>query len=294
MPVYNAEKTLENAIRSVLRQRYSNLHLVIVDDASTDSSLEIAKKFLPDPRVSIYSNKKNMGAYYCRNYGLYAFKDRSWGYFTTHDADDISYENRYSSLIRFIEAKVNGIQDTFIRKRLDTNETISSSLTMAHAVFTKQVFKDIGYFDDTRFGGDWEHWERLKQFNKINRTKTVHHRQALGESFIHDQNLTVLIPVDSKKRKKYVETKTKEISRMVESKNFFRDFFASTTTSEIRFEGKRMSKPKEIAPRIAVIVLTWKRIGNIKNTLSELSKQTFKDFTVYISNGDLNKTNAVL
>ena len=293
MPVYNAEKTLNDAIKSILRQRYKNFHLVIVDDASTDDSVNIAKKFLSDPRVTIYVNKKNKGAYYCRNYGIYAFRRKTWGYFTTHDADDISYEPRYLNLIKLLGKNINAVQDVFVRKDLKTRETINTELTMAHALFPKQVLKDLGYFDDTRFGGDWEHWERLKQFNKINKFKTAHDNQPNGESYIHDKNLTVLIPLKSKKRQNYVTKKRQEIAEMISTGNLFRDFEPSDTTKEVKFSGIKSGNPKDIAPRIAVIVLTWKRPLAVKDVLTDLSNQTFKDFTVYVSNGNLKNSNNV-
>ena len=96
MPAYNAEKTIAKAIESILQQSYKNLRLIIVDDCSTDRTSRIAYGYLTDPRVSLFKNKTNMGAYYCRNVGLYLNKDKTWGYFTTHDADDISFKSRYS------------------------------------------------------------------------------------------------------------------------------------------------------------------------------------------------------
>jgi glycosyltransferase involved in cell wall biosynthesis len=286
MPVYNSEATLADAIKSILRQRYKDLHLVIVDDASTDNSLEIAKSFLRDPRVTVYHNKKNMGAYYSRNYGLYAFRDEKWGYFTTHDADDISYSTRYLSMLKLFNKRVNAVQDTFIRKDLKTKVTINAELTMAHAMFSRSVFDKIGYFGDTRFGGDWEHWMRLKSYNRANAQRTCHISDAMGESYIHESNLTVTIPIGSEKRKRYMEDVRKEIKEMSESKNFYKDFTPSKDTKEAYSRLRRDSRPEEIAPRVAVIVLTWKRKRAIKDVLDNLRRQTYKDFAVYISNGD--------
>jgi len=58
-------------------------------------------------------------------------------------------------------------------------------------------------------------------------------------------------------------------------------------------EWKIMTELDKTVPKIAVIILTWKRIANTKIILSELSKQTFKDFTVYISNGDEKKSETI-
>ena len=50
MPVYNGEKYLKEAIDSVLDQSYSDFELLIIDDGSTDRSVEIIKSFF-DPRI---------------------------------------------------------------------------------------------------------------------------------------------------------------------------------------------------------------------------------------------------
>jgi glycosyltransferase involved in cell wall biosynthesis len=293
MPVYNSEATLADAIKSILRQRYKDLHLVIVDDASTDNSLEIAKSFMRDPRVTVYSNKKNMGAYYSRNYGLYAFKDEKWGYFTTHDADDISYSTRYLSMLKLFNKRVNAVQDTFIRKDLKTKATINTELTMAHAMFDRSVFDNIGYFPDTRFGGDWEHWTRLKEYNRANGQRTSHISDSMGESYIHDSNLTVVIPIGSEKRKRYMEEVRQDIKDMKQSGNFYKDFTPSKDTKKISSALRKDPRPKEMAPRVAVIVLTWKRKRAIKEVLENLSRQTYKDFAVYVSNGDLRNSQTI-
>lgn len=225
MPVYNAEETLEAAIQSVLGQQHKDLLLAIVDDASTDNSLEIAKTFLSDSRVTLFQNKINMGAYYSRNYGLHAFKDDSWTFFTTHDADDVSFSDRYKTIVRKFKSasKYNGIQDTFDRINLLTGQTLSSKMTMAHAVFTREVFDQLGYFDNVRFGGDWEHWQRLKLFNHTFDTKkqTFGIKKILGESYIHDKNLTVLIPETSIRRHQYIKRAGNKMKRMRTPSHFY-------------------------------------------------------------------------
>jgi len=63
MPVYNAEEYIGRSIDSVLNQTYSNLELIISDNASTDSTQEICKKYLKmDSRISYYRLEKNFGA----------------------------------------------------------------------------------------------------------------------------------------------------------------------------------------------------------------------------------------
>jgi len=233
MPLYNSENTVAAAIESILSQTYKNIRLVIVEDCSDDSSLEIAKAYLSDPRVSLYKNNKNMGAYYCRNFGLYANKSSRWGFFTTHDADDISFEDRYSILIKSLNQKVSAlaVHDKFERVNYFTNKTISVSLTMAHAILKRIVFDFAGYFETTRFGADWEHWARVVAYGRLHGYSTISVNEVLGISYIHDKNLTVQIPLGSYKRINYVSASKANIRKMIDMDNFYREFGIEETVT---------------------------------------------------------------
>ena len=62
VPVYNVENYVERCLLSLLNQTYKNLEILIVNDCSTDSSLEICKSIAErDTRVQIFSNKVNVG-----------------------------------------------------------------------------------------------------------------------------------------------------------------------------------------------------------------------------------------
>ncbi len=86
MPVYNAEKYLKEAIASVLNQTFQDFELIIVDDASTDSSLEICRQVcLGRENVKLIHREKNGGQALARNDGMI----RSTGkYISFIDADD--------------------------------------------------------------------------------------------------------------------------------------------------------------------------------------------------------------
>jgi len=64
MASYNLENYIEEAIESVVTQIYPHWELIIVDDASTDKSIEKIKPFLKDQRIKLFINKKNKGAGY--------------------------------------------------------------------------------------------------------------------------------------------------------------------------------------------------------------------------------------
>lgn len=68
MTAYNREKYIAEAIESILESSYTNFELIIVDDCSKDTTVEIAKKYaFIDNRVKVYVNEKNLGDYPNRN-----------------------------------------------------------------------------------------------------------------------------------------------------------------------------------------------------------------------------------
>lgn len=63
IPNYNYARYLDEAIKSVLNQTYTDFELIITDDRSTDNSDEVVQKYLSDPRVSYYKNPVGLGIY---------------------------------------------------------------------------------------------------------------------------------------------------------------------------------------------------------------------------------------
>ena len=85
VPIYNAEKYLERCIKSILDQTYENLEIILVNDGSTDKSLEICEKFKAEDNRIIIINKENGGVSSARNKGI----DAATGKFIIFiDADD--------------------------------------------------------------------------------------------------------------------------------------------------------------------------------------------------------------
>ncbi|MCQ2520962.1 MAG: glycosyltransferase [Lachnospiraceae bacterium] len=97
VPVYNAEKTLENSIHSILKQSYDCLEIILVDDGSKDHSAEIIDKYLAeDARVKVI-HQSNAGVSAARNRGI----DSSVGnYICFVDSDDIVPPNYIEELIQ--------------------------------------------------------------------------------------------------------------------------------------------------------------------------------------------------
>ena len=71
VPIYNVEEYIEECVSSVLRQTYSNFELILVNDASPDSSLEIITRLSKrDDRIIVINKKENEGVALARSTGL--------------------------------------------------------------------------------------------------------------------------------------------------------------------------------------------------------------------------------
>lgn len=99
VPLYNVEKYLDNAIRHLLNQTYTNLEIILVDDGSTDSSGQMCDEYAAqDSRIRVI-HKKNGGTSSARNCGIEAATGDYIGFL---DADDYVSETMYEVLHRTI------------------------------------------------------------------------------------------------------------------------------------------------------------------------------------------------
>jgi len=99
MPVYNGEEYLKEAIESILNQTFTDFEFIIINDGSTDATLEIINLF-EDQRIRLVNNSENKKLIYCLNLGLRLSQGR---YIVRMDADDISLPNRFEQQFTFME-----------------------------------------------------------------------------------------------------------------------------------------------------------------------------------------------
>lgn len=100
LPVYNAETYVEEAVQSIISQTFTGFELIVVDDGSTDSSMDIVRSFA-DSRIRILSNDGNRGIVYSRNRGLNHAKGR---YIAPFDADDIAHSCKFERQVTFLDS----------------------------------------------------------------------------------------------------------------------------------------------------------------------------------------------
>jgi glycosyltransferase involved in cell wall biosynthesis len=137
MATYNRAKTIERAINSVLKQSYSNIELIIVDDGSTDNTFEILNRF-DDSRIRILKHEKNKGVTAAKNTGL---RDIKGEWFTTFDSDDEMFPEAIETMInvplhfdKSITAVdcncLNSTENTFVGKGLTEDQYLDVETLM--------------------------------------------------------------------------------------------------------------------------------------------------------------------
>lgn len=120
VPIYNKEDYLLVCIDSILKQTYSNLEIILVDDGSTDSSKAICEKKAKEDKRILYFNTRHTGAGAARNLGL----EKSTGEFISFiDADDYIVPNYYRIMMQMIETTQSDLAECAFR-RIQSKEEI--------------------------------------------------------------------------------------------------------------------------------------------------------------------------
>ena len=184
IPLFNKEKSISNTVNSVLRQTYTDFELLIINDGSTDKSLEIINK-ITDHRIRII-NQLNAGESSARNTGIKIAKNE---YIALLDADDY-WDDKYLEIMKklvndFPEASIYGCQLYCVNKnnreiinKLHSKRGIVENyfkdqitaplVTSSSVIVKKECFDGIGYFNTKlKRGGDLEMWVRLAKNFKI-------------------------------------------------------------------------------------------------------------------------------
>ncbi len=167
MSAFNAEKTIDYAVSSILDQTYRNIELLVCDDGSTDATVELLMQLAEnDSRVKVYKSRGNQGTYNIRNDMVAVSKGE---FITFQDSDD------YSVPIR-IQEQVNNLleKDTLLtftrwfRVRNDGKvvvffDGLISRFCVVSAMGHRSVFERLPRFRSSYVAADTEFYENAKK-----------------------------------------------------------------------------------------------------------------------------------
>ncbi|NHJ46179.1 MAG: glycosyltransferase family 2 protein, partial [Asgard group archaeon] len=99
MSVFNGEKYLREAIDSVLHQTFTDFEFLIINDGSTDNSVEIINSY-DDERIHLVHNEQNIGLAASLNKGINLARGE---YIARMDCDDINHQTRLEKQVKFMD-----------------------------------------------------------------------------------------------------------------------------------------------------------------------------------------------
>jgi len=228
VPVYNTEEYLEKCINSLINQTYQNIEILLIDDGSTDHSLEICSSFeAKDKRIRVFS-KENAGQGVARNFGL---ENATGDFIGFTDSDDWVVPDMFGFLheqliYHEVEMAICGMyMDNSIIQRIDhTNqfkvmdnyglmkEFLRFDSPLRVNIYNKLYKKEL--WSDIRFPKVRAREDAFVTFELLGRTKTAvvltdekyiqHIRKGSTEKASFNHNKLADIEA-SQKQKKYIE-----------------------------------------------------------------------------------------
>jgi len=179
MPAYNASLFITSSVQSIKDQTFKNWELIIINDGSTDNTLEILKK-IKNRKIKIINQKKNIGPYKSINNHINKCKGKFIAFL---DADDVSNNKRLKIQSDFLIKHKNfslvgsnfkyiDSDGNFLKKNNDISITefnkifpCQNCIVNSSVMLRKEIFKEI-YFLDKEFFYAYDYIFYLKIFKK--------------------------------------------------------------------------------------------------------------------------------
>ncbi len=271
MSVYNSEKYLEDSVKSMLSQTHQDFEFIIINDASTDGTEKILKKF-DDPRIKIITNHENLGLTKSLNKGIKLAKGK---YIARMDADDISLPQRLETQVNFLEknpdyalvgssyyqidgtGKINTLinvltGDPQIKEGLKKQNWFGHGSVMMR----KDALLRIGGYDERfKFSQDYDLWLKFSELYKIaNIDEPLYCWRATSSCISNEKRV---------EQKYYAELAVSEaVERRINK--------AGSNTGD--------------DPTVSVIVPTYNRPNTLSEALDSILNQTFKEIEIVVVN----------
>ena len=177
VPSYNHEKYVKQTIKSIINQTYENIELIVIDDGSTDGSINIVKKLSQKYHFK-FIHRPNKGLSATLNEGINISQGK---YYCTCASDDVFKLDKIEKQVKFMEenneygmcyGKVILLTDECTKIPLNIelsrggwifNDLIRGRfwIPSVSSMIRMDVFTDIGLYDENLYVEDWDMWVRI-------------------------------------------------------------------------------------------------------------------------------------
>jgi len=179
MPVYNVESFIKESIVSILNQSYSDFELLIIDDASTDDTVNRIIEF-SDSRIKLIKKPKNLGLIDSLNLGIKLAKGQ---YIARMDGDDISTPDRFQKQLDILlnnpEIKACGcwlqrfgnhgkiIKHKEFHEEIVAELLMQCSMSLGSVMFEKKALESYSFDENKKHVEDYDFWSRVSWICKL-------------------------------------------------------------------------------------------------------------------------------
>jgi glycosyltransferase involved in cell wall biosynthesis len=230
---YNYGKYISDCLNSILKQKYQNYEVIIIDDGSTDNTNEMLRTFLENPKIK-YFKQENMGQAGAKNNGI---KNSSGEFIAFLDADDMWADNMLEKELELFSDERVGVVYSTVRFINEKNEDIKlkrnskyliprsgnitkyllfeNFVTFSSSIVRKECLDECGYFDESlKMGIDWDLWLRVStkyQFSYVDEPLLIYRIHSTQMS----KNLEERRNCSDKIMKKFFQQNPNLLSRKV-------------------------------------------------------------------------------
>lgn len=199
VPVYNNKNYVERCVNSILKQTYSNIEIILVDDGSTDGSAEICNELSVKNEKVIMIHKKNGGVSSARNTGINICKGEYIGFV---DSDDYVEEDMYELLFRCMKkfdaeisfCSIKEVENKGTEQLIDRESLIWQKYPGGGFIWNCLYKKDIIDKFDIRFDENLNYGEDmvfiLKYITNMNYNKVAYVNKLLYHYKINDSSVS--------------------------------------------------------------------------------------------------------
>ncbi len=165
--VYNAEKTIDKSVESIINQTYSDIEILITDDGSTDNSYEILRNLsIKYENLKIFKNTQNIGLTKSLNNLI---RESSGDFIARHDIDDFSHSKRLETQMKIINSN-----------------NLDFCLTRAYEKNSERIIPNKSYFLPDRFVLKFKN--PFIHGTLVIRKKVIHEIGLYNEKFYYAQD----------------------------------------------------------------------------------------------------------
>lgn len=220
MPVYNESEYVRNAVESILNQSFRDFEFIIIDDGSTDNTLDIIKNYKDDRIIVFESNHQGIVAQL--NYGISRAK---YQFIARMDGDDISHPHRLEKQVLFIHKNsdidmvgtnviyINNYGRSVIKKEFPENSNsieymmpILCSICHPTIMIKKEVIIEMGGYSNIKYVEDYDLFLRmLTKKKKMYNIQEYLHFYRFEKSYLKSKKLAIQDLISLKLGERYIQ-----------------------------------------------------------------------------------------